>query len=294
MSFRSGFVAIIGRPNVGKSTLINYLAEAKVAIVTNKPQTTRHAIRCIINRRNAQMILIDTPGFHKPKHKLGSALNERVMQALNEVDVVLFMVDASSGVGAGDVYLAKMIAEVKASALIGLNKIDLIDDQQLMVEQANARALDLDAPVFPISGKNGAGVKVLIDDIITRLPEGPKYYPDEMLTDQPELLVMSELIREKIMELTHEEIPHSVAVVVEETRIRENKNILDVEAIVYVERESQKRIVIGKQGALLKKAGERSRLEIENLFGTHVNLQLWVKVKKDWRDSEAYVRGFGY
>lgn len=292
--FHSGFIAIVGRPNVGKSTLLNYLAEAKVAIVTDKPQTTRHTIRGVINRKNAQIVFLDTPGFHKPQHRLGEKLNEKVRLALGEIDLVLLLLDGESGVGSGDAYLAKKILESKAPVVIGLNKADAIEETEIEGQIQKARELGIDAPIFEISALNGAGVKRLVDYLIECLPEGPKYYPDGMISDQPEFVVMAEIIREKLMSATREEIPHSVAVVIEEASPRASKEIIDVEAMIYVERESQKGIVIGKDGVVLKKVGQQARMEIERLLGNQVNLQLWVKVRKDWRDSESNISRFGY
>lgn len=292
--FKSGFIAIVGRPNVGKSTLLNYLAESKVAIITDKPQTTRHAIRCVINRKNAQLIFIDTPGFHKPKHELGRRLNEKVQQALKEVDLVLFLVDAKAGIGSGDIYMAKDVVQADTPIVVGVNKIDALKDDEVEVQMKLAKDLCPDAPVFSLSGLTGVGVKIMIDSIIETLSEGVKYYPDGVVSDQPELIVMAEFIREKLMEQTREEIPHSIAVVIEEAHSRNNKDIVDVDAVIYVERKSQKGIVIGKNGSVLKKVGEQARRDIEKLLGSRVNLQLWVKIRKDWREDESYIDRFGY
>lgn len=292
--FHSGFVAIVGRPNVGKSTLINYLANQKVAIVSEKSQTTRHQIRCVVNQPNAQIVLIDTPGFHKPQSLLGKHLNRTVRNALLEVDIILFMVDLFEGIGKGDAYLASELKKLKTPVILVLNKVDAVEIDRLDEQLALANELDVFFSLHVISASTGSGVAELINEIVSQLPPGPRYFPEGMVTDQPERIIIAEFIREKVLELTREEVPYSVAVEIEEIKPREEKKLLDVSAIVYVERDSQKGIVIGKQGRMLKEIGVRSRQEIERLLGSQINLQLWVKVEKDWSRKEAVLRRMGY
>lgn len=292
--FKSGFVAIIGRPNVGKSTLINILVKQKIAITSKKPQTTRHKIRCIVNLPNAQVIFIDTPGFHKPDNLLSKHLNETVRQTLQEVDAIIFLADAYKGIGKGDDYIASELKKLDTPAIIALNKIDRLSADQLKAQLEMAKQLGKFKKMIAISSLLGKNTNQLLEEIVTLLPPGPKYYPDEMITDQPERIVFAEFIREKVLELTREEIPHSVAVQIEDILPRENQDLIDVTATVYVERESQKGIIIGKGGKLLKEIGSRARLDLERLLGNRVFLQLWVKVKKDWRRKEKELKELGF
>lgn len=291
--FKSGFVGIIGRPNVGKSTLLNSFVGEKVAITSRKPQTTRHRIRSILTRENSQIIFVDTPGFHKPHDTLGEHLNRAVRETIDEVDVVLFLVDASQGVGKGDVYIARHLEGTKTPVILAINKIDRLGKRELKEQLKVAQNLGEYAKIIPISARAGSGVGELLRQIGHLLPFGEKYYPEDMVTDQPERVIMAEFIREKVLDLTREEVPHSVAVVVEDITRREGRELVDVSAIIYVERESQKGILIGKGGSLLKEAGTKARLDIEHLLGSQVNLQLWVKVEKDWRRREEALRKVG-
>lgn len=290
--YRSGFVSLVGRPNVGKSTLLNQTLRRKVSITSDRPQTTRNAIRGILTTPEAQLVFVDTPGLHKPITALGERLNSVVRGTLGEVDVIVFIVDASDGIGGGDAFMADVLRRISTPILIALNKVDLIDDAKL-VEQT-ARAAQLGGwPVFPISARTGAGIQPLLAEAVRLLPEGPMYYPPDMQTDQPERLLVAELVREKVLELTREEVPHSVAVVVDEMET-DPRGLVTVDATIYVERASQKGIVIGKGGSLLKEAGTKARREIEGLLGSRVLLRLRVKVERDWQRRESLVARFGY
>lgn len=290
--FKSGFVALIGRPNVGKSTLMNHAVGQKVAIVSDKPQTTRHKIHSILTREDAQIIFLDTPGIHRPKHKLGEHLVELALGALREVDVILFMAEAGLP-GPGDRYIIEQLKKVDVPVFLVINKIDLVEKSEIIpMLQAYGGMYDF-AEQVAISALTGENVDALLELIIRHLPPGPKYYPDDMVTDKPERFVIAELIREKILHLTSEEVPHSVTVVVEEIE-KKSDNLVVVRAVIYTERESQKGILIGKNGQMLKKVGQMAREEMESLFGSRFYLDLWVKVKKDWRNKEFYLRNFGY
>lgn len=291
-NFKSGFASMIGRPNVGKSTLINCLIGQKVAIVSEKAQTTRHKITSVITKDDAQVILLDTPGVHKPKHKLGEGLVEIALNALEEVDLVLFMVEALSP-GAGDNYILEQLKKIKTPVILVINKIDSLKKEDLLpliLEYSNWYDFKEIVPVSAITGEN---VDKLLEVIKGYLPYGPQYYPDGMITDRPENFIMAELIREKVLHFTLKEVPHSVAVVVENVSKRDN-GIVDIFATVYTERESQKGILIGKGGQMMKKIGQESRQEMEKLLGSKIFLQLRVKVKSDWRNREDLIHRFGY
>lgn len=292
-TFRSGFVTIIGRPNVGKSTLINRIIGQKIAIMSDKPQTTRNKIQGVYTRDGLQIIFLDTPGIHKPKSKLGDYMVKVAKDTLKEVDVVLLLVDAEAGLGGGDRYIIEQLANVRTPVILGLNKIDRVHPDALLPAIEEYKTLYPFAEIVPISAKLGDNVDTLLDQLSKYMPEGPQYYPADQVTDHPEQFVCAELIREKILHLTREEVPHSVAVTIESMSARDN-GIVDISAVIYVERESQKRIVIGKKGALLKSVGEAARKEIEALLGSKVFLQLWVKVKKDWRNQERVLRDLGF
>jgi len=293
MIHRSGFVALVGRPNVGKSTLLNSLLGEKVAIVSDKPQTTRNRIRAILTRDEAQVIFIDTPGVHKPKHKLGSAMVEASIRTFNQVDILCFIVEANHPPGHGDRYLAALFQRLTNPVFLVLNKIDLCPPRTLQAHGAIYRELYSFASNFQLSAQQGLGLDPLVQTIIERLPEGPRYYPDDMITDQPERFIAAEIIREKIIGLTHEEIPFSIAVVIEEMSLK-SEELIEIRAEIYVERKSQVRIIIGKDGSLLKKAGSAARLDLEPLLGRRVYLDLWVKVKTGWRNREDLLRQLGY
>jgi GTPase len=291
---RSGFVALVGRPNVGKSTLVNSLLGEKVAIVSDKPQTTRNRIRAILTREEAQVIFIDTPGVHKPKHKLGTAMVEASIRTFNQVDILCFLVEANLAPGPGDRHVASLFQKLKSPVFLVLNKIDLCSPEKLKAYTSLYRELYPFDAHFHLSAKESLHLEPLLESLITRLPEGPQYYPPDMVTDQPERFIAAELIREKIIHLTRDEIPFSIAVVIEEMTLREQEELIDIRAEIYVERKSQVGIVIGKSGSLLKQAGIAARQDLEALMGRQVYLDLWVKVKKDWRNRDGTLHQLGY
>lgn len=292
-SYKSGFVAVIGRPNVGKSTLVNSLIGQKIVIMSDKPQTTRNKILCVLTQDDAQIVFIDTPGIHKPKHKLGEYMVNAAENTLKEVDVILFVVDASEDLGAGELYILERLQATNKPVILVVNKIDKIDKQQVLPTISRYADRYSFIGVVPISAKEETNLDGLIIEIKKHLEEGPQYYPSDMVTDQPERLVTAELIREKVLHLTREEIPHAIAVDIEEMATRKNEDVY-IRATIYVERDSQKGIVIGAKGALLKEIGAMARADIENLLGSKVYLDLWVKVKKDWRNRDGILRGLGY
>jgi len=291
LSFKSGFVILIGRPNVGKSTLANQLVGQKLAIVSNKPQTTRNKIRLILNRPDAQIIFLDTPGIHKPKHKLGEHLVELAIRTLKEADVICFLVEVLEMPGKGDEYILKQIQNknIKTPVFLVVNKIDMISKNKLIEAMENYSKLYNFDEIIPVSALTGENIGKLVKLIIDYLPEGHKYYPEDQVTDLPESFIIADLIREKVLYLTKDEVPHSVFVTVDEIKKKPN-NLIIVMATIYVERDSQKAILIGKNGSMLKKIGQLARKEIEVLFGTRMYLDLWVKVKKDWRNREEYFK----
>ena len=292
-NYKSGFVSVIGRPNVGKSTLINSLIGQKIAIMSDKPQTTRNKILCVLTQDDAQILFIDTPGIHKPKHKLGEYMVKAAENTLKEVDVILFVVDATENIGAGELYIMERLQSTQAPVILVVNKVDQINKQQVLpVISRYSDKLNF-VGAIPISAKEKTNLDQLVQEIKKYLEEGPQYYPSDMITDQPERLVIGELIREKALHLTKEEIPHAIAVDIEEISKRNNDDLY-IRATIYVERESQKGIVIGAKGSLLKEIGQLARADIENLLGSKVYIDLWVKVKKDWRNRDGILRGFGY
>lgn len=292
MNYKSGFVAVIGRPNVGKSTLVNKIIGQKVAAMSDKPQTTRSRIKCILTREDAQFIFLDTPGIHKPKFKLGEHMLKAAEGTLNEVDVIFFVTDASEKFGGGEKYILERLEKVTVPVILAINKIDLLDREKLLpIISAYSERRNF-AAVVPISAADGTNVEELLDEAKKFLPEGPKYYPDDTLTDQPERLIVAEMIREKILHVTEDEVPHSIAVDIEEISERSKKSTY-IRAVIYVERESQKGILIGKGGGLLKVVGQNARPEIEMLLGKKVFLDLWVKVKRNWRNSAGAIQNFG-
>lgn len=292
--FKSGFVAVIGRPNVGKSTLINSLIGQKILIMSDKPQTTRNRILCVLTQDDAQVLFIDTPGIHKPKHKLGEYMVKAAENTLREVDAILFVVDITEKMGPGERYILERLQATKKPVVLVVNKIDKIEDKAQILPAISGYAKEFDfTGVVPISAKQEMNLDALLTEIKSHLEVGPQYYPADMVTDQPERLVVAELIREKVLHRTREEIPHAIAVEVEEMRTRENDNVY-IRATIYVERDSQKGIVIGAKGSLLKEIGAASRHDIESLLGSKVYLDLWVKVKKDWRNRDSILHGLGY
>ena len=291
--FKSGFVAIVGRPNVGKSTFMNYVLGQKIAIMSDKAQTTRNKIQGVYTKDDAQIVFLDTPGIHKPKHELGEFMVKSAYSALKEVDAVLFMVNVSEKRGPGDDFIIEKLKGIKTPIFLVLNKIDLVTPEVLL-ESVESYKDTLDfTGVFPISVLQGNNVNELMEGLINALPEGPQYYPADQITDHPEYFVVSELIREKILQLTQEEIPHSVAVTVDKMQ-KDEFDKVHVYANIIVERKSQKGIIIGKGGRLLKEIGTRSRRDIQQLLGNKVYLELWVKVEKDWRKRKSNLQEYGY
>lgn len=293
-NYRSGFIAIIGRPNVGKSTFMNHVIGQKVAIMSDKPQTTRNKIQGVLTTDAYQMIFIDTPGIHKPKHRLGDFMVKSSIDTLNEVDAVMFMVNAKEGYGKGDEFIIDKLQGISQPVLLVINKIDGVHPDELLPLIEQYRTKLPFAEVVPISALQGNNVDRLLEVLVNHLPEGPQYYPEDHVTDHPERFIISELIREKVLHHTREEIPHSVAVVIESIESRENKDVIDVQATIVIERKSQKGIIIGKQGNMLKQIGTEARKDIEALLGSKVFMELWVKVQKDWRNRMHQLREFGY
>lgn len=291
--FRSGFVAVVGRPNVGKSTLLNALLGQKVAIVSDKPQTTRNTIRGVLTLDHAQIVFLDTPGLHKPLHKLGEYMVKSALQALEDVDVVLWLVEAGRWTAADNHILAEL-AEVQQPLILVANKADQVSQGELEAFLERVGQKRAFAAALAVSALQGSNLGELVSLIVERLEEGPKYYPDDWLSDQPERFLVAEFIREELFLRTEEEVPHSVAVDVEEIKDVAEKNLMRIRATIYVERESQKGIVIGQGGRMLKEVGTSARLQMERLLGTRVHLELWVKVKKDWRNKPGALREFGY
>lgn len=292
--FKSGFVGIIGRTNVGKSTLVNNLVQQKVAIISPKPQTTRRRIRCVVNRDNYQMIFVDAPGIHKPHDRLGERLNAAALGFLEEMDVILFMIEAIGMIGKGDRFISEKLKSVNRSKILVINKIDLVDEDDIERRISKAKKLGIFEEIIPISAKYNKNLDQLLETLSHFLPYGQPYFPEDMLTDQHPKIWVSEIIREKALENLREEVPHSIAVEVEKMEKRKDKDIIDVEAIIYVERNSQKGIVIGKNGSMLKRIGSLARKEIELFLGKKIFMRLWVKVKKDWRKDESSIKRFGY
>lgn len=290
---KSGFVAIVGRPNVGKSTLLNRVVGQKIAIMSDKAQTTRNKIQGVYTTPEAQLIFIDTPGIHKPKHRLGDFMVEAAYSALREVDVVLFMIAADQKRGKGDDFIIERLKQVEVPVFLLINKIDKVHPDALLEIIEDYRTQMSFAEVVPISATEGNNVDRLMTTLVNEMPEGPQYYPDDQITDHPEYFVVSELIREKVLLLTRDEVPHSVAVVVDSMKRNENDKV-HIQATIIVERDSQKGIIIGKGGKMLKQVGTKARIDIENLLGDKVFLELWVKVQKDWRDKKVYLQDFGY
>lgn len=292
MSFKSGFIAVIGRPNVGKSTLINKIIGQKIAIMSDKPQTTRSRIQCILTQDDAQFIFLDTPGIHKPKFKLGEYMLKAAEGTLKEVDAIFFVIDATEKFGGGEKYILEKLSVTDKPVILVINKIDLIEREKILPIIAEYSARKNFAAIVPISAADGSNVEELLNEAKKFLPEGPKYYSEDMVTDQPERLIVAEIIREKILHLTEDEVPHSVAVDIEEITARK-KSATYIRAVIYVERDSQKGILIGKGGELLKTVGKNARPEIEMLLGEKIFLDLWVKVKRCWRNSAGAIQSFG-
>lgn len=292
-NYKSGFIAIIGRPNVGKSTFMNRAIGQKIAITSDKSQTTRNKIQGILTDKDKQMIFIDTPGIHKPKHQLGSFMVKIAENTLNEVDAVLFMIDAKEGYGQGDQYILDRLQHVNRPIFLVMNKVDLIHPDDLFPLISQYKDKCEFEEIVPISALEGNNVLHLLDLIKNHLPDGPQYYPEDQVTDHPERFIIGELIREKVLRLTREEIPHSVAVVIENIEDRGSNNLF-IQATIVTERDSQKGILIGKQGSMLKTIGKQARKDIEALLGSKVYLELWIKVQKGWRNNPRHLMEFGF
>ncbi|WP_209123015.1 GTPase Era [Alkalihalobacillus sp. BA299] len=292
--YKSGFVAIIGRPNVGKSTLLNYIVGQKIAIMSDKPQTTRNKIQGVYTNNDAQIVFLDTPGIHRPKHKLGDFMMKIANNTLREVDLIMFVVDAGEGFGSGEQFILDRLKESKTPVFLVVNKIDKVHPDKLLDIISGYNERHPFEEIVPVSALEGNNVTKLLEQITKHLPEGPQYYPADQVTDHPERFIVAELIREKALHLTREEIPHSLAVVIEQMKQREGSETVYIGATIVVERSSQKGIIIGKQGSMLKEIGKRARTDIEALLGSKVFLELWVKVQKDWRNKGHQLRDFGF
>ena len=291
--FKSGFVAIIGRPNVGKSTLMNQMIGQKIAIMSDKPQTTRNRIHGVLTTDEGQIVFLDTPGIHKPQSRLGDFMMKSALNTLNEVEAILFLIDVSEGLGGGDRFIIEKLAQVNTPVFLVMNKIDKVEPEQLLPIIEQYRTLHDFAEVVPVSAKQGNNVNTLVSTLFGYMEEGPQYYPDDQVTDFPEQFICAEFIREKILHVTREEIPHSIAVYIESMEKKEN-GVVHIGAVILVERDSQKGIVIGKQGVFLKEIGRQARMDIERLLGSKIFLELWVKVKKDWRNRESVLKELGF
>lgn len=290
---KSGFVAIVGRPNVGKSTLLNRVVGQKIAIMSDKAQTTRNKIQGVYTTDDAQLIFIDTPGIHKPKHRLGDFMVETAYSALREVDVTLFMISADQKRGKGDDFIIERLRQGQTPVFLVINKIDKVHpDALLAIIEDYSSQMDF-AEIVPISATEGNNFETLMKLLIDEMPEGPQYFPEDQITDHPEYFIVSELVREKVLLLTRDEVPHSVAVVVDSMK-RDHNDKVHIQATIIVERDSQKGIIIGKGGKMLKQIGTKARLDIEHLLDDKVFLELWVKVQKDWRDKQTFLTDYGY
>ncbi len=293
-NYKSGFVTLIGRPNVGKSTLMNHLIGQKIAITSDKPQTTRNRIQTVYTDERGQIIFLDTPGIHKAKNKLGEYMVSVAERTLKEVDVVLWLVEPTTYIGAGEQHIAEQLSQVKTPVILVINKIDTVKNQEdILTFISTYKDVCQFAEIVPVSALKDKNTDLMLELIYKYLPKGPQYYDEDTVTDQPMRQISAELIREKALRLLNDEIPYGIAVTIEKMKERDN-GIMDIEAEIICERESHKGIVIGKGGSMLKKIGSSARREIEALMDTKVNLQLWVKVRKEWRDSELYMKNYGY
>lgn len=290
---KSGFAAIVGRPNVGKSTLLNRVVGQKIAIMSDKAQTTRNKIQGVYTTPDAQIVFIDTPGIHKPKHRLGDFMVETAYSALREVDVTLFMISADQKRGKGDDFIIERLRKNETPVFLVINKIDKVHPDELLAIIEDYTAQMTFAEIVPISATEGNNFETLMRLVIDQMPEGPQYFPEDQITDHPEYFIVSELVREKVLLLTRDEVPHSVAVVVDSMKRDENDKV-HIQATIVVERDSQKGIIIGKGGKMLKQIGTKARLDIEHLLDDKVYLELWVKVQKDWRDKQTFLTDYGY
>lgn len=294
-NFKSGFVTIIGRPNVGKSTLMNHLIGQKIAITSNKPQTTRNRIQTVYtDKERGQIVFLDTPGIHQAKNKLGEYMVNAAERTLGEVDVILWLVEPSNFIGAGEQHIIKQLKKVSTPVILVINKVDTVKRERILEFIDTYRKVYDFAEIIPASALRGQNMDTVLDMIFKYLPYGPQFYDEDVVTDQPERAIVAEIIREKALHALDDEIPHGIAVYIDRMRERRGTRIIDIDATLVCERDSHKGIVIGKGGAMLKKIGTNARYEIERLLDTQVNLKLWVKVKKDWRDSDSLIKNFGY
>ena len=292
--FKSGFAAIIGRPNGGKSTLMNHLIGQKIAITSRKPQTTRNRIQTVYTSERGQIVFLDTPGIHKAKNKLGEYMVNVAQRTFQDADVILWLVEASDYIGAGERHIAQQLKRTKLPVILVMNKVDRVEKKEIPgYIEAYRKILDF-AEIVPVSALRSVNLDTLLDCIFKYLPYGPQFYDEDTVTDQPQRQIVAEMIREKALRCLEEEIPHGIAVTIEQMKERPEGGLVDIEATIICERDSHKGIIIGKQGAMLKKIGSQARTEIEKMLEEKVNLKLWVKVKKDWRDSDFLIKNFGY
>ncbi len=293
-NFKSGFVTLIGRPNVGKSTLMNQLIGQKIAITSNKPQTTRNRIQTVYTCEEGQIVFLDTPDIHKSKNKLGEYMVNVAEQTLKEVDVVMWLVEPTDFIGAGERHIAEQLRKVTTPVILVINKVDTIKKEEILRFIDNYRKIYNFAEIVPVSALKGTNTDDLIETIFKYLPYGPMFFDEDTVTDQPMRQIVSELIREKALKCLNDEIPHGIAVYIDQMKERKSGDIIDIDATIVCERDSHKGIIIGKQGAMLKKIGSAARYEIEKMMELKVNLKLWVKVRKEWRDSDMQLKNFGY
>lgn len=294
-NFKSGFVTLIGRPNVGKSTLMNHLIGQKIAITSKKPQTTRNRIQTVYtDMERGQIVFLDTPGIHQAKNKLGEYMVNVAERTLSEVDVILWLVEPSNFIGAGEQHIIEQLKKVTTPVILIINKVDTVDKEKVIEYIDTYRKVYDFAEIIPVSALRAQNLPAVIDMIFKYLPYGPQFYDEDTITDQPERAIVAEIIREKALHALDDEIPHGIAVYIDQMKQRKGQNFFDIDATIVCERDSHKGIIIGKGGAMLKKIGSNARYEIERMLDAKVNLKLWVKVKKDWRDSDYLIKNFGY
>lgn len=291
---KSGFVTLIGRPNVGKSTLMNHLIGQKIAITSNKPQTTRNRIQTVYTDERGQIVFLDTPGIHKAKNKLGEYMVNVAERTLNEVDVILWLVEPSTFIGAGERHIVEQLKRTKTPVILIINKVDTVDKKEIIKYMDTYRKVYDFAEIIPVSALRAQNLDTVLDQIFKYLPYGPMFYDEDTVTDQPQRQIVAEMIREKALRCLDEEIPHGIAVAIDQMKERKGGGMFDIDATIICERDSHKGIIIGKGGSMLKRIGSEARCDIENMLEAKVNLQLWVKVKKDWRDSDFLMKNFGY
>ena len=291
---KSGFVTLIGRPNVGKSTLMNHLIGQKIAITSNKPQTTRNRIQTVYTDERGQIVFLDTPGIHKAKNKLGEYMVNVAERTMNEVDVILWLVEPSTFIGAGERHIVEQLKRTKTPVILIINKVDTVDKKEIIKYMDTYRKVYNFAEIIPVSALRAQNLDTVLDQIFKYLPYGPMFYDEDTITDQPQRQIVAEMIREKALRCLDEEIPHGIAVAIDQMKERKGGGMFDIDATIICERDSHKGIIIGKGGSMLKRIGSEARRDIENMLEAKVNLQLWVKVKKDWRDSDFLMKNFGY